>query len=214
MKNRRIRNPRIDLIGLRFGKLTVQRWAYNSQWFCECDCGGEALVLTSNLKRGNTTSCGCIKKIIASKRATTHGLSKTLAYKTWLGIRARCTRPTHPSYKDYGAKGVQVWDEWANSAEQFIADVGQPPSPDYSLDRIDNKKGYEPGNVRWATTIDQANNKSNNRRVVWRGKEYTVAQLARKIAGECKIKPYDFYEALRRAMPTTEQIHENTEPDL
>jgi hypothetical protein len=213
MKTRRTRQPRSDLTGHRFGKLTVQRWAFHSQWLCMCDCGRESLVLTSNLNRGNTTSCGCVKRIVASKRATTHGLSRTLAYKTWLGIRARCLRPSHPSYSDYGGKGIGIWDEWAVSAERFIADVGQPPTLGHSLDRIDNSKGYEPGNVRWATDVEQANNKSNNRVVEWRGAKYTIAQLARKIAAECNINHAFFYEALRREIGQAEKHRGKTELD-
>lgn len=196
--NIRTRNPRNNLIGRRFGKLTVVSWAHNSRWLCLCDCGGQSKVLTANLNRGNTSSCGCVRNIASSKRATTHGLSNTRAYKTWLSVRRRCFETTNAAYKDYGAKGIGMDDEWAISAASFIRDVGQPPSGNYTLDRIDNAKGYFPGNVRWATPTEQANNKTNNRLVVFRGKTYTLAQLARDIAEEIGVTPRQMSSALEK----------------
>lgn len=169
----RERNPRVDLYGQRFGKLTVRGWAGNSRWICRCDCGGEAFVLTANLRRGNTSSCGCIKRVGASKRATTHGLSNTPAYRTWLSIRRRCHGNGGHGYDDYGAKGITVCDAWRESVEAFVRDVGQPPSLDHTLDRIDNFRGYEPGNVRWATSKQQARNKRNNVRMEFQGHEFS-----------------------------------------
>lgn len=102
----RARNPREDISGRRFGRLVVDRWAGNSRWHCICDCGGAAVVLTANLKRANTSSCGCIKKISDSRRATTHGLSNTRAYKTWLSVRRRCFDTKTKAYLRYGAVGI------------------------------------------------------------------------------------------------------------
>jgi hypothetical protein len=201
MRSKRKRNYRIDLTGQRFGKLVVVEWAHNSRWLCKCDCGGTALIIAANLKRGNSSSCGCVRNAKARTRKTTHGLSGTYAYHTWCGIKARCCNSRHPSFKDYGAKGITICDEWKSDPVAFIAHVGQPPTDHHTLDRINNTRGYEPGNVRWATAIEQANNKSNNRFVTWRGEEYTLAQLARKIADECGIPTRVFENAL------SNQIH-------
>lgn len=184
----RERGPREDLTGRRFGKLIVRLWAGDSRWVCDCDCGGSAKVLTANMKRGNTSSCGCVKRVASSKRATKHGLCHTRAYKTWLSVRARCLRPSAGrSYQEYGARGIGMDDEWAADPVAFVRDVGQPPSDNHTLDRIDNSKGYYPGNVRWATPLEQGNNKRNNRIVTFQGKAYTLSQLARFIAGQCGI---------------------------
>ena len=172
-KRLRFRKPRSFLNGSRFGRLVVQSWAGNSSWICLCDCGRKSIVLTANLKRGNTTSCGCVKRIKSSKRATTHGLSKTLAYKSWTSMVARCHRPSGRAYAQYGAKGIKVCDEWRRDPAAFIAHVGQPPTPEHTLDRIDNSKGYEPGNVRWATAIEQARNKTNNVSVEFDGLKFS-----------------------------------------
>lgn len=181
--------PRKDLTGNRYGKLVVVSWAGHSHWNCACDCGGKSVVLTANLTRHNTTSCGCIRNHMSSVRNTKHGLHGTRAYKIWAGIKARCSRPSHPSYKDYGAKGIGMWDRWAADPERFIADVGHPPSPQHSMDRIDNSKGYEPGNVRWATAAEQAVNKTNNVFVAYRGQRMTISQMVRAIADECGLPP-------------------------
>lgn len=194
----RYRNPRFDITGQVFGRLTVREWAGNSRWLCECECGGAATVITANLKRGNTSSCGCIKKIASSKRATTHGLSNTPAYKTWLSVRRRCRDEKCVAYATYGAKGIDIYQAWYESAEKFISYLGQPPTENHSLDRIDNAKGYFPGNLRWATDREQANNKTNNVVVVYQGETYTLSNLARKIAEECGITPHKMLSALER----------------
>lgn len=192
----RERRPRQDLTGQKFGKLTVKLWAGDSRWQCECECGGFAIVLTANLKRGNTASCGCVKRISSSKRATTHGLSNTRAYKTWLSVRRRCFDTHTASYQQYGARGISMDDEWAADPVAFIRDIGQPPSDNHTLDRIDNTKGYFPGNVRWATPLEQGSNKSNNVIVQYQGETYTLSQLCRKIAAEINLPAVQFAKAL------------------
>lgn len=91
-------------------------------------------------------------------------------------------------------------DEWAADPVAFVRDVGQPLSPNHTLDRIDNAKGYHPGNVRWATPLEQANNKTNNRVVTYQGERYTLAQLARKIAADCGIPPKQMLTALEHEL--------------
>jgi hypothetical protein len=196
----RARSPRNDLVGKRFGKLTVIRWAGSSRWECECDCGGSARVFTANLNRENTSSCGCIKNAAASKRATTHGLYNTHAYKTWHSVKRRCFDKNCESYKKYGARGITMHEDWISDPAQFVRDVGQPPTPHHTLDRIDNAKGYFPGNVRWATALEQGCNKTNNRFVTYQGERLTISQLARKVAAECGLRPKQFLRAFEKAI--------------
>lgn len=196
----RFRSPRKDLTGRRFGKLVVISWSGDSRWLCKCDCGNESRALTANLKRGNTGSCGCVRNIKSSKRATIHGLYNTRAYKTWLSVKRRCFDTKCSSYQDYGAKGISMWDVWRSDVARFVADVGQPPTANHTLDRIENSQGYFPGNVRWATPHEQGANKTNNRWVIYQGGRYTISQLARKIAAECQIEPKAFQRAFERAV--------------
>ena len=109
---------------------------------------------------------------------TTHGKSKTKLYWAWEGIKQRCTNPKHLYYARYGGRGITVCDEWRNSFESFSREVGNPPSPNHSIDRIDNTKGYEPGNVRWATPEEQTINRSNTIWIDHAGKRLTLSQWA------------------------------------
>jgi len=89
---------------------------------------------------------------------TKHGQVNTSEYIAWLNARARCMNPKHPKYYRYGGRGITFCNEW-NDFSSFIDHIGKKPSADLTLDRIDNDKGYEPGNVRWATRKEQQNNK-------------------------------------------------------
>ena len=98
-------------------------------------------------------------------------------------MKRRCSKPDAPDYDRYGGRGITVCDAWRNSFEAFYQDVGDRPGDGYQLDRIDNNRGYEPGNVRWATLIEQANNKRTTRYVNYRGKQMSIADAARAAGG-------------------------------
>ncbi len=116
----------------------------------------------------------------------THGMSKgkgrrmSKLYQTWAEIKQRCLNPKSCNYPNYGARGVTVCDRWL-TFENFAADMGEPPTPKHSIDRIDNSKGYEPGNCRWATVKEQANNRRSNRLVTCRGKTQTLFMWAEEV---------------------------------
>lgn len=191
--------PRLNLAGKRFGKLTVVEFVGNSKWLCSCDCGGSNKVLTANLNRGNTTSCGCIRNITASKRATVHGYFGTKVYRSWMNIKRRCLDPNYSSYKDYGAKGITIYEPWIKDIKAFADYLGPCPSDDHSVDRIDNSKGYEPGNIRWADRWEQANNKTTNVKVVFQRQEFSsIAVFARWIASQCNVSAKDILRELQR----------------
>lgn len=108
-----------------------------------------------------------------------HGKCDTPEYSCWRSMRARCNSPSHTEYKNYGAKGVTVCARWSNFM-LFLQDMGLKPGPKHSLDRYPNNQGnYEPGNVRWASPLEQANNKRTSRWVSYRGQTMTVANAAR-----------------------------------
>lgn len=183
-----MRAYRSNLTGQKFGKLTVVEFIGNSRWQCLCDCGGVTSVITANLKRGNTRSCGCIKKQESNKRATKHGFYGTKAYKSWCSIKKRCTNPKDPAYKNYGAKGILLCNEWLNDPKAFCEYVGVAPSEKHSIDRVDNSKGYEPGNVRWADDYEQANNKTNNVKIEFQGQSFpSISDFVRWLAPQLNV---------------------------
>jgi hypothetical protein len=145
-------------LGNRYGRLQVAgpdpagRPAY---WLCACDCGSDVVVFGGALRSGNTKSCGCGR----GTHRHTVGRRYHPLYWTWSNMRKRCYSPSRDEYASYGGRGISICDRWRDSFADFLADVGERPSPQHSLDRIDNDGNYEPGNVRWATKSEQLANR-------------------------------------------------------
>jgi hypothetical protein len=161
-----------DLSGQRFGRLTVLRRHVKVRrgwyWLCRCDCGAEKAILRANLTGGSrTTSCGCLVKDILQKRNHKHGLARrgsvSSEYHIWQGMLQRCFDEGNPAYSEYGGRGITVCERWVKSVECFIEDMGPRPGKEYSLDRKDNDGNYEPGNCKWSTRVEQANNRRPRR---------------------------------------------------
>lgn len=171
-----------DLADKRFGRLTVLRYAgkkdrRNHLWLCRCDCGTEKVVIGGNLLRGNTRSCGCLKREIH----TSHGAWGNPTYVSWNTMLQRCLNHRKPAYRRYGGRGITVCERWRRF-ENFLADMGERPAG-RTLDRYPDKDGnYEPGNCRWATPTEQANNTKRNVWVEFRGERKTIAQWARELS--------------------------------
>jgi hypothetical protein len=179
------RHPRkiIDLTGKRFGRLVVLALhAEKSRfgWVCRCDCGGERIVRGSDLIRGMSKSCNCLRKEMFAKRSTKHGLCRSRAYQSWKGMKARCFNPRDRAYPDYGGRGITVCERWL-IFENFYADMGERP-PGMSLDRINNDGNYEPGNCRWATVAEQLANRRPRRHSKRRRKRSSLAALQSYVA--------------------------------
>lgn len=117
-----------------------------------------------------------------------HGMWRAPIYKLWAEMRARCEKQDHHAWADYGGRGIKVCERWA-SFQTFYDDFGKLRPPGTSIDRIDNDKGYEPGNVRWATDVEQGRNKRNNVRYAAFGELKTVAEWAED--SRCALKKPD-----------------------
>lgn len=174
------------LVGMRFGRLLVLSLCssgndWTSKWTCRCDCGSERVVSASSLRRGLTSSCGCLRIDRLREAVVTHG--NTIGYRqtpefcSWRNMVARCHDSNLPTYQRYGAKGIEVCSRWRNSFANFLEDMGPRPSSKHSIDRWPDKGGnYEPGNCRWATQKEQARNKRNNRVVTIGDKPMALAE--------------------------------------
>ena len=151
-----------------------------SHYRCQCVCGVERVVNASNLRRGLSTGCGCRADASTSVRSRTHGMSETALYQVWRTMKQRCDKPNFKQYKDYGGRGIKVCARWY-SFEKFLEDMGEPPTNEHTLERIDNGKGYEPGNVVWASVTTQARNKRNNVRFELDGISLTMQEWAERL---------------------------------
>lgn len=159
-----------SVIGRRFGCWTILRLARldsrrNRIWICRCDCGTEREVWQTNLYSGLSFSCGCRKgERIAAALRKYHAPTATIAeYGIWLRMRQRCTNPADTSYARYGGRGIRVCRSWDESFDEFYRDMGSRPSPEHSLERVNNDGDYAPDNCCWILLGEQARNKRSTR---------------------------------------------------
>lgn len=172
------------------------------RWSCTCDCGNRTSPFANNVRRGLTTSCGCLH----IKAITKHGLTNHPLRKIWKGMIARCTIKTARGYSSYGGRGITICERWLESFDAFASDMGNRPTPKHTIDRINNEGGYEPENCRWATPSAQAWNRRDTKIFVIHGISETLGGWAgiagvtrasiaswmrkRGLTAECAIRRY------------------------
>lgn len=166
-------SKRRDLAGRQFGMITVLSYSHTisgrAQWLCECQCGNRKVIPAEHLRDGVKSSCGCVPI------NRTHGMRGTRIYTIWKNIRARCTNTKERGYANYAGRGIRLCERWYKF-ENFYSDMGDPPTPKHSIDRINNNGNYEPGNCRWATPTEQARNRRNSVIVEHNGISMTCAE--------------------------------------
>lgn len=170
----------IDLTGMKFNMLTVIERAESAPggityWLCRCDCGNFTTVRASNLKNGAVKSCGCLQH--QSPPNKTYGGTGTPLYNMWCSMIGRCEHESNNAYPYYGAKGVQVCDEWHDFGvfRDWVNET-KPDDPSLSIDRIDVYGNYEPDNCTWSNAKQQANNRRNNRYYEYNGEIHTLME--------------------------------------
>jgi hypothetical protein len=185
MADKIVSSRALDLTGQVFGKLTVLERAGSTKsgkalWLCLCECGKQTRSNGVDLRLGKINTCGC-------SRGEAHGLSRssdgrlTKEWSTWQGMKQRCHNEKDIRFADYGGRGIKVCARWNDSFEAFLEDMGPPPSPKHSIDRIDVNGDYSPENCRWATPLEQGRNTRRNVMVSLGGRMVSLSEACEKL---------------------------------
>jgi hypothetical protein len=178
--------PRKNLTGLTFGQWGVEGHAGKNArgkhiWVCVCLCGTRREVEGGYLTSGKSRSCGCGQREAvrnSGEKHQTHGKRSAPGYYVWRSLKQRCLNPKSKNYAGYGGRGITVCDRWIGSFEAFYADMGPRPSPQYSIDRVDNNGPYSADNCIWAVREAQVRNRRSNITVNYRGNEMILKDAA------------------------------------
>jgi hypothetical protein len=191
-----------SLIGNVYNRLVVISYSHTKKyvgnsgkgnyivyWNCECSCGNTATIEGRKLKTGHTKSCGCLNQESRSSRGRHKEAGKTREYNIWAQMKMRCYNKNNHAFARYGGRGITVCDEWLNSFERFIQDMGRAPAK-HSIERLNNNNGYYKGNCRWASVIEQNNNKRNNVNIEYNNEIKTVSNWCRELGLNVKRTKY------------------------
>ena len=182
-----------DLIGCKFGRLTVveyippkERKTRSFAWVCKCDCGNDKRVITSStkLKNGDTKSCGCLKAERMGNLNKKYKYHDRRLYEVYMAVVARTENPNNYEYKNYGARGIKLCDEWRgelgfDAFAEWAYSTGydsKAPRGECTLDRIDVDGNYSPDNCRWITNKEQQSNRRDNVWITYNGETHTMKQ--------------------------------------
>lgn len=186
---------RDDLTGKRFGRWTVlelgEPKGKHIRWLCKCDCGTVRLVIAFTLNKTPNPNCGCVRREYFLSTGV-YGLERHPLYPTWKNMMNRCFRVTNPAYQKYGGRGITVCERWRD-IRNFVEDMHPKPSPEHSVDRIDDDGPYSPENCRWATRTEQARNKRNNRLITYAGETLCASEWAERVG----ISPDTLYSRIK-----------------
>lgn len=189
-------------IGKKYGKLIIidfekhkRKTGYDCwYWLCKCECGNIKLLYPAEVKNGKIKSCGCYKDNLAKLRMSKHNQSTSRLYHCWQDMKARCYRKTHHKYLLYGNRDIRVCDEWLNNYDNFSEwALNNGYSNDLTLDRINVNGNYCPENCRWATPLQQSQNRRNTKKIIVDGVEMLLTDACKKF----NISYYSVYGRLK-----------------
>lgn len=173
----------VDLTGRVFGRLTGVKLltpiGVAPRWLCECSCGNFKEVRGDHLTKGDTKSCGCLGMGKLLKHGHRGKGSQSKTYTSWTGMKNRCDNPKDHKYPTYGAVGITYDPRWTDF-ENFISDMGERPEGK-TLDRLQGNLGYSKDNCRWATPLEQSNNRKNVKQITYQGKSMNLAAWCREL---------------------------------
>jgi len=139
-------------------------------------CGTSKEVFWQSIRTGDSRSCHSC----TPSKSKTHGMTGTKVHFTWTRMLSRCRKPNNPSFNHYGGRGIKVCERW-QTFTNFYADMGDPPSQEYSIERINVNGDYEPTNCKWATMKEQQNNRTSNRFIIFRDEKLTISQFSERV---------------------------------
>jgi len=204
------RIPINDFIGKRYGRLTVLKQLPSIKKgtdvrrvvLCLCDCGNEKEKKIKELENGSTKSCGCLHSDRAKVFNKKHGGCNTSEYRSWQGLKSRVFNKKNKKYPNYGGRGIVICDRWKDSFENFLKDIGKKPTGKYTIGRIDNDGDYCPENCRWENDFQQAQNKTNNTKILYNGELKCIDTLAR----ECGVERRKFRWRISKGLNIEQSI--------
>lgn len=171
-------SKRESILGSKYNILTILEYVYSDKhgkavYRCLCECGNEVEIIGAHIKSGNTKSCGCLKSevvTVRNKGTSIHNLCKTKFYYSWRGMKERCSNSIHPNWNNYGARGIKVCEEWLifenfrdDMYESYLEHNKLYGKRNTTIERIDVNGNYFKDNCKWATNLEQQNNKRNKK---------------------------------------------------
>lgn len=181
----------MNIIGQKFNRLTVlelhhkvqkfkksgHKSGFKEYYLCQCECGKYSIVEKYSITSGKIKSCGCLIKDTAYRHFSIHNLTNHRLYNTWVHLKGRCYNCSNKYYKDYGARGIKVCNEWKNDFKAFYDwAISNGYADNLTIDRIDNNGNYEPSNCRFITLKKQQNNKRNNFNITIYNRTQTLSE--------------------------------------
>lgn len=208
--------------GSKFGRWTTTGIEFKQNGVyvvpCVCECGTTRLVNKRNLVKGRSVSCGCFQQDTAKACHTTHNMSRkgdnhSRVYNIWALMKARCLNPNNPNAKNYLERGITVCERWL-SFENFLEDMGEPPTDKHTLERVDNEQGYCLENCKWATRLEQGNNRRTNILVTYQGRTKNLKQWAVELGISYAFIKRKYHEGVRapELFKIRPQQHKSTRP--
>ena len=173
-------NIKYNLVGHRFGRLVVVSLAYvrhGAHWRCLCDCGeftisrADSLLKDRGVRQCKSCAYNAQKVPVRARDRRVHGI--------WKNMIQRCYNRAHIGWADYGGRGIEVWFFW-HKFEGFYVSMGDPPTPNHTLERIDNDGPYAPWNCKWATRSEQQRNRRNTIFIEYNGHRRTFQEWSQE----------------------------------
>lgn len=203
----------IDLTWQKFNRLTIIKRTQNNNrgeacWLCLCNCGKETIVTSSHIRNNHTQSCGCLNKETTKTNRRIHGHSsrgqKSRIYVIWVAMNQRCNNPNNKRYEDYGGRDIHVCERW-RKFQNFLDDMGNPPTDKHQIDRINNNGNYCKSNCRWVTSKINNRNRRNNRLETYGGRTQCLTAWAEELnirEGTLRRRIYQLNWSIKEAFTT------------